>query len=131
MNMWEEIGWRGYALPALQKKHNALISSLTVGFFGALWHWPHFAVKDSVMATNYHNFLWFAIFMLLYSISYTWLYSSTKGSLFTASLYHASTNAANTMLFVEANIANFIFPFYFMVVIIFVLAIVFIFKSRC
>ncbi|MEM2947125.1 MAG: type II CAAX endopeptidase family protein [Candidatus Bathyarchaeia archaeon] len=61
MNMWEEVGWRGYALPALQKKYNALISSLIVGAFWALWHWPHFAVKDSVMAVNYHNFLWFVI----------------------------------------------------------------------
>ncbi len=57
MNMWEETGWRGYALPALQKKHNALISSLIVGIFWALWHWPHFAVKESQMAINYHNFL--------------------------------------------------------------------------
>ncbi|MEM3829869.1 MAG: CPBP family intramembrane glutamic endopeptidase [Conexivisphaerales archaeon] len=129
MNMWEEIGWRGYVLPALQKKHNALISSLIVGVFWALWHWPHFAVKDSVMAVNYHNFLLFAIFMLFYSISYTWLYNSTKGSLFTASLYHASTNAADTILFVEANIASPIFPFYFLIIIIFVLVLVFIFKS--
>jgi membrane protease YdiL (CAAX protease family) len=36
MNMWEEIGWRGYALPALQKKHSALVSSLVVGIFWAL-----------------------------------------------------------------------------------------------
>ncbi len=88
MNMWEEIGWRDYALPALQKKYNALISSLIIGVFWALWHWPHFAVKDSAMAVNYHNFLWFVVFMLFYSISYTWIYNSTKGSLFTAWLYH-------------------------------------------
>lgn len=127
-NMWEEIGWRGYALPALQKKHNALISSLIVGVFWAVWHWPHFAVKDSTMAVNYHNLLWFAIFMLFYSISYTWIYNSTEGSLFTASLYHASTNAANTILFVEANIANSIFPFHFLIVIILALVIVFVCK---
>ncbi|MEM3760651.1 MAG: type II CAAX endopeptidase family protein [Candidatus Bathyarchaeia archaeon] len=130
MNMWEEVGWRGYALPALQKKHDALISSLIVGIFWALWHWPHFAVKDSLMAVNYHSFLWFAIFTLFYSISYTWLYNSTKGSLSTASLYHASTNAANTILFVEANIANSIFPFYFLIVIIFTLIIIFIKHSN-
>ncbi|MGF3522598.1 MAG: CPBP family glutamic-type intramembrane protease, partial [Candidatus Bathyarchaeia archaeon] len=128
MNMWEEIGWRGYALPALQKKHNALISSLIVGVFWALWHWPHFAVKDSTMAVNYHNFLWFAVFTLFYSISYTWLYNATKGSLFTASLYHASTNAANIILFVEANIATSIFPSYFLIVIILALFLVFVFK---
>ncbi|MBS7620890.1 CPBP family intramembrane metalloprotease [Candidatus Bathyarchaeota archaeon] len=129
MNMWEEIGWRGYALPTLQKKHNALISSLIVGVFWALWHWPHFAVKDSAMAVNYHNFLWFAIFTLFYSISYTWLYNITEGSLLTASLYHASTNAANTILFVEANITSSIFPYYFLTIIILALIIIFTFKT--
>jgi len=130
MNMWEEIGWRGYSLPALQKKYSALASSLIVGVFWALWHWPHFAVKDSIMAVNYHNFLWFAIFTLFYSVSYTWLYNSTKGSLFIVSLYHASTNAANTILFVEASIASSIFPFYFLTVIILVLVLVFVFKPN-
>jgi membrane protease YdiL (CAAX protease family) len=128
MNMWEEIGWRGYALPSLQKKHNALISSLIVGIFCALWHWPHFAVKDSAMAVNYHNYLWFAVFTLLYSISYTWLYNYTNGSLFTVSLYHASTNATNIILFVECNVSHSIFPFYFLKVAILAAALVFVFK---
>jgi len=128
MNMWEEIGWRGYALPILQKKHNALVSSLIVGIFWALWHWPHFAVKDSAMAVNYHNYLWFAIFTLLYSISYTWLYNHTNGSLFTVSLYHASTNAANIILFAEGNISHNIFPFYLLTVAILATALVFVFK---
>ncbi|MEM2099345.1 MAG: type II CAAX endopeptidase family protein [Candidatus Bathyarchaeia archaeon] len=130
MNMWEEIGWRGYALPALQKKHNALISSLIVGVFWALWHWPHFAVKDSIMASNYHNFLWFGIFTLFNSISYTWLYNSTKGNLSTASLYHASTNAANTILLAEAGISTFVFPYYFLLVTILALLIIFVFKPN-
>ncbi|MEM1545864.1 MAG: type II CAAX endopeptidase family protein [Candidatus Methanomethylicia archaeon] len=128
MNMWEEMGWRGYALPALQKKYNALISSLVVGVFWALWHWPHFTVKDSVMVVNYHSFLWFAIFTLFYSISYTWLYNSTRGSLLITSLYHASTNTVNIILFVEANIAGSIFPFYFLIVIILAFIIIFAFK---
>ena len=128
MNMWEEIGWRGYALPTLQKKHNALVSSLIVGIFWALWHWPHFAVKDSAMAVNYHNYLWFVVFTLLYSISYTWLYNYTNRSLFTVSLYHASTNATNTILFIEGNISHSIFPFYFLTVAILAIALVFVFK---
>ncbi|MEM2087547.1 MAG: type II CAAX endopeptidase family protein [Thermoproteota archaeon] len=128
MNMWEEIGWRGYALPALQERRSALASSLIVGIFWALWHWPHFTVKDSVMALNYHSFLWFTVFTLLLSISYTWLYNSTNGSLLAASLYHASINAANTTLFFEENIPSSIFPFYFLTVTILALILVFLFK---
>ncbi|MEM2945283.1 MAG: CPBP family intramembrane glutamic endopeptidase [Thermoproteota archaeon] len=128
MNMWEEIGWRGYALPVLQEKRSALASSLIVGVFWALWHWPHFTVKDSVMAVNYHSFLWFTVFILLLSISYTWLYNSTNGSLLAVSLYHASTNASNITLFGEGNIASSVFPFYFLTVTILTLTLVFIFK---
>jgi len=130
MNMWEEIGWRGYALPALQEKHSALISSLIVGIFWALWHWPHFVVKDSVMAANYHNFLWFTITVLLGSISYAWLYNSTNGSLFTVSLYHASTNAATIILFVESGISSSVFPFHFLTVLILAVILVFAFKPN-
>ncbi|MEM2137121.1 MAG: hypothetical protein QXI93_04110, partial [Candidatus Methanomethylicia archaeon] len=82
-----------------------------------------------LMAVNYHNFLWFAVFTLFYSISYTWLYNSTEGSLFTTSLYHASTNTANTILFFEANVVSSIFPYYFLTVIILALIIIFAFKS--
>jgi membrane protease YdiL (CAAX protease family) len=124
--MWEELGWRGYALPELQKKHNALISSLIVGIFWSLWHWPHFLVKDSVMANNYHNFFWFAVFTLLYSISHTWLYNSTKGSLLVASLYHSEVNTVNIILF--ADISYSVFPFYLLVTAILALVLTSIFK---
>ncbi len=51
-NMWEEIGWRGYALPKLQEKYNAFYSSIVVSVFWAIWHWPHFTVKNSIMMTK-------------------------------------------------------------------------------
>ncbi|MEM3365993.1 MAG: type II CAAX endopeptidase family protein [Candidatus Methanomethyliaceae archaeon] len=128
VNMWEEVGWRGYALPALQRKYSTLASSLIVGVFWALWHAPHFAVRDSVMAVNYHNFAFFFMFMLIFSISYTWIYNSTKGSLFSVSLYHASTNSANIVFFLEPGISYQVFPFYFLVVLVLTLVIVLIFK---
>ena len=38
MNVWEEIGWRGYALPTLQRKYSALTSAVIVGVMWSLWH---------------------------------------------------------------------------------------------
>jgi len=110
-NMWEEIGWRGYALPTLQKKYNALYSSIIVGAFWAMWHWLHFFVKDSVMMTNYHNFLWFTISVILDSVIYTWLYNSTKGSLTIVSLYHSSFNAFGLLLFINQGVSYIVFPY--------------------
>ncbi len=33
--------WRGFALPRLQSKHNALVSTVILGILWALWHIPH------------------------------------------------------------------------------------------
>jgi membrane protease YdiL (CAAX protease family) len=128
MNMLEEIGWRGYALPTLQRRYSALASSLMIGVFWTLWHWPQFAVKDSLMATNYHNFFWFAVFTLLISVSYSWLYNSTKGSLLVVSLYHSSINTVNAFLFVNSSVSYSVFPFYLLVTAILAFALILIFK---
>lgn len=37
---FEELGWRGIALPALQKCYSALISSLILGLAWGIWHLP-------------------------------------------------------------------------------------------
>ena len=34
----EEVAWRGFALPRLQSRHSALVSSLIIGILAALWH---------------------------------------------------------------------------------------------
>ena len=38
----EEPGWRGLALPLLQKRHGPLRSSLILAIIWAFWHWPMF-----------------------------------------------------------------------------------------
>jgi membrane protease YdiL (CAAX protease family) len=47
----EEVAWRGFALPRLQSRHSALLSSLIVGVLSALWHLPLLLTEGSVMAT--------------------------------------------------------------------------------
>jgi membrane protease YdiL (CAAX protease family) len=98
MNMWEEIGWRGFALPTLQEKYGALQSSLLLGIVWALWHWPHFAVSDSQMYSIYGSYPMFFLDTLIATMVYTWVYNSTDGSLLAVTLYHAGVNALGSLL---------------------------------
>jgi membrane protease YdiL (CAAX protease family) len=129
MNMWEEIGWRGYALSRLQQKYNMVISSFVVGFVWAIWHWPQFLVKDSSMANNFHNFFLFTIFILFISIIYSQIYNSTKGSLLTVTIFHGSINSVNILLFYTPIINFSVFPYYLSIVVIFSLGII-LFKRK-
>jgi len=94
--MGEEIGWRGYALPRLQARHNALVSSLILGLVWGFWHLPLFWIKG-----NEHQQLSLTLFILqivAQAIIYTWIYNNTRQSLLMAHLYHAASNATLGLL---------------------------------
>jgi membrane protease YdiL (CAAX protease family) len=86
----EEIGWRGFALPRLQAKYNALTASLILGIVWALFHLPLFFTRgDSFASTPPLSFL---IRMIAAAILFTWLSNNTGGSLLLAYLMHAASN---------------------------------------
>jgi membrane protease YdiL (CAAX protease family) len=91
----EEWGWRGYVLPRLQTKHNALTASLIVGAIWAFWHLPKFMGTG---LSGERSFAWFAVAHLALAVLYTWLYSNTRGSLLLAVLFHAAQNTAGMFL---------------------------------
>lgn len=88
--MCEELGWRGFALPLLQRRYSALASSLTIGVAWALWHWPNYFIA----AIHPYPFRAFAAAIpmgMAASILYTWVYNSTGGSLFAVVVLHGAT----------------------------------------
>lgn len=89
----EEIGWRGYVLPRLQAKHNALTSTMILGVVWGLWHLPKFLSHFDVTA-----FVWFMLHTMAFAVILTWLYNSTKGSLFLVSICHAASNTVGIFL---------------------------------
>jgi len=86
----EEIGWRGFALPRLQTRYNALVSSLILGVLWAIWHfhpqnWPTLAPVAG----------WYALSVIAFSIVLTWVYNNTGGSLLLVVLLHTASNTAD------------------------------------
>ena len=93
-NTCEEIGWRGFALPRLQKRHNALVATLIVGTLWGLWHLPLFFLAG---AMSDYPFFWF-ISIVAAAFMYTWIYNSTKGSILLVALLHGSGNIASAFI---------------------------------
>jgi membrane protease YdiL (CAAX protease family) len=95
VTLGEEVGWRGYALPALQARYSALLASLILGMVWALWHLPVFFNPD----TSYSNlpFFLFLPFIVLVAVLITWLFNSTGGSVLMAMLFHAVLNTADEL----------------------------------
>jgi uncharacterized protein len=96
----EETGWRGYALPALQKRFSALTSTLILTVGWACWHIPAFIYRPSYSQMNATGIAGFFMSLLTGAIVLTWLYNSTKGSLFIAAIFHAMIE----LMFISADI---------------------------
>ncbi len=86
----EELAWRGFALPRLQTRWNALTSSTVLGVIWAVWHLPLFYTLGSsqwdMSLTGY------VIQTIGASVIFTWLYNNTRGSVLLAILLHAGLN---------------------------------------
>lgn len=88
----EECGWRGFALPRLQRRHSALTSSVLLSIGWAGWHLPAFFYVPSYLALGPSIVPGFVLGILSGAIVLTWLYNSSGGSLLAVILWHASFN---------------------------------------
>jgi hypothetical protein len=97
----EEFGWRGFAIPRLQTRYNALRTSLIIGAFHSLWHIPLFFVKGVMQHSMAQEaglipaFLGYAVFVIAFSVQLTWIFNNTKGSVLLAAVFHGAVNAWN------------------------------------
>ena len=93
IGLGEEPGWRGFALPRLQKKHTPLVASLILAPVWALWHVP--LMGNEFPAAVIAAFL---ISLLGGTLIQTWLFNRTKGSVFAQMLFHATVNTVGAGL---------------------------------
>jgi membrane protease YdiL (CAAX protease family) len=97
----EEPGWRGYALPHLQRDYGALTASLAVGAVWAVWHLPMFVLPNGMYAGM--SFAVYVPMVLAFSVVLTWLYNGSGGSVPAAILFHAGINSASALIPVSAS----------------------------
>lgn len=89
----EEIGWRGFALPRLQRDMSALGASLLIGLLWAIWHYNPLNVPVVRLMLPWHFLL-----VLNMSILMTFVYNNTKGSLWMVVLFHAVSNFTDWLI---------------------------------
>jgi membrane protease YdiL (CAAX protease family) len=63
--LFEEPGWRGFALPRLQPLHGPLVGTLILGLLWGLWHLPEFLVPAWAESSGGSSLLAIVKFVLI------------------------------------------------------------------
>jgi membrane protease YdiL (CAAX protease family) len=82
----EEIGWRGFALPLLQRRMAPFWAGLVLGLIWALWHLPAFFLSGTPQGD--WGFAPFFIGSVAASVILTPLFNQSGGSILLAMLFH-------------------------------------------
>lgn len=100
----EEFGWRGFALPQLQRTMRLIPASLVIGIIWAIWHAPLFFINGTIqyaLAESYGlavaaaGYAWYTVML---SILISIVYFRTEGSVLLAMVFHASSNLAHGLV---------------------------------
>ncbi len=93
---FEEIGWMGFAFPAMRLRQGTLRAGITLGLLWGLWHAP---AIDHLGSATPHGHYWLPFF-LAFTAAMTamrtlicWVYAHTR-SVLLAQLIHASSTGA-------------------------------------
>ena len=87
----EETGWRGFALPRLQRKHTAGGATIRLAAIWLLWHLPLFTYNYPDM--DWFNFIGYVIGLFFGAVFLTWMFNASAGSLLAVSLWHGTFDA--------------------------------------
>jgi membrane protease YdiL (CAAX protease family) len=82
----EEFGWRGLALPLLQRRFSPFWASLILGVIWAIWHAPAFLMSGTPQSA--WSFGPFFLGLIAITVILTPLFNASRGSLLIAILYH-------------------------------------------
>jgi membrane protease YdiL (CAAX protease family) len=99
-SLGEEPGWRGFALPRLQKQYGPLVGSLILGFLHGIWHLPVYFVPGMILEGPFDLTAVAANTGLIMAMTviWTWFFNHAGQSIFFAMLVHGVSNAASGLI---------------------------------
>lgn len=86
----EEFGWRGVALPLLQRRLAPIWASLILGLIWGLWHAPAFILAGTPQSA--WDFSPFVLGAVAISVILTPMFNASGGSILLAALFHFQLN---------------------------------------
>jgi membrane protease YdiL (CAAX protease family) len=87
--LYEEIGWRGFALPKLMNRFNGLQTSLILGGVWVAWHLPLIYSREP------------SISLLSMTLIFNWFYFKTGGSVLIVGMLHGVLDAYQWLFFLH------------------------------
>jgi uncharacterized protein len=120
VGLFEEVGWRGFALPRLQLRLDAIWAALVLGVLWALWHLPELISDPTGQRPPVQFLLW----ALALSVIFSWLYNSTNGSLPIVIICHAAIDTAGRFMLPEFVGDGYQLVWWFMVALYVLVAII-------
>lgn len=103
----EEVGWRGFALPRLQRKFSALVSAILLTVPWALWHLPLFVYRPGFTSMDAAGAAGWFLSLLTGSILLTWFFNASKASILVCAIFHSAIDIVFTAAIADKNIINY------------------------
>jgi membrane protease YdiL (CAAX protease family) len=104
--LFEETGWRGFALPRMQQRFGPLKATIFLGLLWSAWHFGLYVPMwfgSGDFTSGIIQLGMFVVFTTSMTFLFTWLSNNTRASLLLCILLHGSVDGSITYLQVLAD----------------------------
>ena len=104
-SLGEETGWRGFALPNLQRRFSPLTATLILAALWFCWHLPMFSVIATYRGFAPVGYVGMALGLACGAVVLTWLYNRSGGSILLVIIWHGLYNLVSATQAASGTVA--------------------------